>query len=1104
MRQTAVTRSVVLRIVRPRHLADESQSAHAALWTTLRYTAVAARRYTEFLLECRGGDVFERVGPREERGERLVPASFWRTRLAERLRQLGLSDPTELDVARGVLEDLWKHLVVEQDVDGRGLHSALCDPGSLAGEARDARAQLLRAQREAIVRRDEAAVAEVSASLRANERVVRGTGAPPRWVRQWLANDRQATPETLDAMAAALATIDRDPEPLESRVRAARLSGIVIPLAADPVWSVDSGGVLNEFERGAFEVAIEGLRSWANWNDERAPGERTRRLERAAKERAALSETELALERELVAWLGEQRHRREAVERGLGPEARPLLLSRAQVRGWPELREKLGAAHAPRGSTERIAMVRAEQARLGRRFGDGALFEWLAAAERSERVFGAQNDPLLRVARVHGFDWLAAKAKGHAALSYPDAVQSPRRASFNPTGSSAPPYELRFDDEGLRLRAQLLERCPDGRLRPRSFTFRLAGSRQLAEATFDDQGGKSQVQVLAQDGLERVTWSLGDAAIRADRVALARVLRRAGHDAVRAAELVERQPLGAFLKLALQRAVPDRSGLKAFVTASGATRAKHIPPESIRVLSVDLGLRSAACVSWLQVGPAAAGREVALGSVGWTVTHLRSMPLRLEGDKPDDRALAARDTLDAALGEVERQQSRLALLRRLCTQEALRSRDWSRVMEDDELASVANTVGISPEACSADAMETFRGRARTLWYEQEARTSEQLAALRRGRAMAVGTGGRSVWKIRHLDRVLRLIRRWRRRTTPTSENLRRASVAKEGVVGGRLLAHLDALKTDRVRSTADLIVQAARGRLYDAERGGWGFRPELACDVILFEDLASYRMRRDLPPSENRQLAVWMHRRVAELLKMQAEEVGIATVTVAAAWTSRFHAGTRAPGCRGTRITRRLLDAASRNDRHWVRRYLGSDAALAAARPGQMVVDGRGEVFLWLDRAGVVRETHADINAAQNLARAALDERADWVTMVRCRPRPDGNLDVELGKRDRARLGWRKPLAVRRGDADPWFEIDPGGGAGGVALDPEEGDPADEVTAFEQEADEAERRTVRLFRDPTGVIAGGRWVEGKRFFGETQRRIVAALRAAGKSPSPSG
>jgi hypothetical protein len=1093
---------VVLRLVRPRDASGEAEVARSALWTTLRYTAIAARRYTEFLLECRGEDVYERHGPREDRGETLVPASVWRARLLARLQHHGLSVTGELDAARNVLQELWKHLVDEQDIDGRAVHSALCDAGSSAGEARDARAQLLESLRASIMRTDDAAAADVSAVLRGKESVVRGTGARPRWVTDWLTNERHATPQTLDLMRRALAKNDRNSVPLELRIRGAGLGGIVVPLAADPQWSVESNGRLNEFERGAFDVAVEGLRSWNTWNA-RAGKERERRLQRAAKERLALTASELALEKDIIAWLQAERHRREAFERGLGTELRPLLLSRAQVRGWPELREKLDRPDAPWGP-ERIGVVRAAQARLGRRFGDGALFEWIVAPERRDQVFGFPADPVSRIARVHGFDWLATKARGHAALSYPDAVQSPRRAGFNPKGTSAPPYSLHADGSALSLSVELLERGKDGVLRPRSFAFALAHSRQLQGLTLDAAGDEVRLNVAAQDGLDRVTWSLGDGAIRADRKALSRVLRRAGYDALRAADLVEREPVGAFLKLALQRSVPDRSEIATFVVASGLRRAKHTPVAPIRVLSVDLGLRSAACVSWLQLGPAADRTGIAMNSIGWSITHLRSMPLRLEGDKPDDAALASRMTLDAGLTEVERLQSRLALLRRLCIIEEFGNRDWARMAEDEALCRVAQEVGLLPETCSTEAIEAFRRRVPELWRDQDSQLSLRLAELRRVRTMPRGTGGRSAWKIRHLDRLLRLIRRWRRRTTPTSENLRRASVAREGVVGGRLLAHLDALKTDRARSTADLIVQAARGRLYDQERGAWGVNPGLSCDVIVFEDLQSYRMRRDLPPSENRQLAMWMHRKVATLLEMQASEAGIATATVAAAWTSRFHAGSRAPGCRATRLTRRLLDAASRESRHWLRRYLESDDALAAARPGQLVVDGRGEVFLWLDRGGNVRETHADINAAQNLAHSALDERPEWVTMIRCRPRPDGNLDVELGKRDTGRLGWQRPLAVRQGDTDQWFQIEPRGDQAAAVLDPDVVDALDEIAALEQEADEAEGKTLRLFRDPTGVIAHGKWVEGKRFFGETERRIVATLRAAGKTIQRSG
>ncbi len=109
-----------------------------------------------------------------------------------------------------------------------------------------------------------------------------------------------------------------------------------------------------------------------------------------------------------------------------------------------------------------------------------------------------------------------------------------------------------------------------------------------------------------------------------------------------------------------------------------------------------------------------------------------------------------------------------------------------------------------------------------------------------------------------------------------------------GTVARNLLEHINHLKEDRAKTTADLIVQAARGLAHGPS--GWVRRYE-PVDVIVLESLSRCLFRSDRPRIENRRLSQWVHRRLAELVTEQATRFGIPVLSDEAAYTSRFPAG---------------------------------------------------------------------------------------------------------------------------------------------------------------------------------------------------------------------
>ncbi len=81
--------------------------------------------------------------------------------------------------------------------------------------------------------------------------------------------------------------------------------------------------------------------------------------------------------------------------------------------------------------------------------------------------------------------------------------------------------------------------------------------------------------------------------------------------------------------------------------------------------------------------------------------------------------------------------------------------------------------------------------------------------------------------------------------------------------------------------------------------------------TVIFEDLSRYRTREDRSRAENSQLMKWAHRAIPAQVHMQGAIYGLLVGEVGAAFSSRFHAKTGAPGVRCNIFTRKQLELLS-------------------------------------------------------------------------------------------------------------------------------------------------------------------------------------------------
>lgn len=556
---------------------------------------------------------------------------------------------------------------------------------------------------------------------------------------------------------------------------------------------------------------------------------------------------------------------------------------------------------------------------------------------------------------------------------------------------------------------------------------------------------------------------------------------------------------------------------------------------------IDLGLRSAAAGAVFRLGegegaPPEEPLRWADPVAGLPVRHERSFLLRLPGEEPGERERAARERADdevravrACLGHLQRcgriyraadPASRLEELARLGEELAAPRRTAPPVrataMELDDLHAAASSEAHEWER---RALAVYRRVEHDLGLHIEAWRAET----RRRREPREGEnrhalGGKSAWAVEHEERVRKTLIAWHRHQDPTRRELSRLDRRRQGTIARRLLDHITHLKDDRVKTTADLIVQAARGLVY--HDGRWEKR-HAPVDLIVLENLSRYRFRTDRAPAENRQLMQWSHREIDGAIRMQAELYGIAVADTGAAFSSRYDALTLAPGCRCRALTAKDL-ADLKDAESWIARRLdklGVDRL--GVRAGDIVPLDGGELFASpMGAADGLRVRHADLNAAQNIGLRYLGGHQHALRLRAARlggaedSRPARYVNRQLGERMQGAMGGKVALIEALGEVEHALRAFPSEAALAKALgvgrkelssvagphDEEKSLDEEQLeqAAAQEELLEASSEWETFFRDPSGVIHHGRWVPAKFFWGTVGREVLRRLRAGGK------
>lgn len=1098
------TRTLKLRLVVPRDSSSESVQLRRALWATHRFVNEAVAFYENLLLEMRQGDV---LVPGDDE-ETVVPAVEWARRLRARLTANGV-EPATIEESLAKFKHLYGEIVKSVVAPGRGsaqdarsFHSALVDPASQAGEAQRKRLEVLR---PLLGIADDGKFHAAAEKIIADhgEELIKATGSPPGWVRRFKAGD-PTWPQLLKSYLSKLAA-DVDANPVEWL----RAHGALPVVQAYGKGRVTGAERLTPVERMAMALAVGHLNSWESW------GHRVR--EQFASRKQHIDEWEdnyLETHKEAIEQIRSwEAHYSEILElESFWVPGSVYRLRPRELRGWPEIRSWL-LEHPNATANERIDQVHAVQAEKGRDFGSERLLKWLAHPDQTQLVHHAAGDVVSRIARYNLLCQIFERTRELPLYTAPDPQLHPRWASFDPpANTNQPAFDLEVTDgRQLRLTIELLVPEQDG-LERRRVAFRLAPSGQLRLVGISSDGSTKKparrVTCRGQDDLDVIEGELGGSTLLFNRARIG----RANADGL-AGGTVGEVYLGAVVNHREDGRYRSRQRLGAWLLSSLPKRNANpdrVPTDGFAVLAVDLGLRSAAAVSVFRVSRGGGKAPWPCTRVldGMEVFHERSALLTLPGEDPSPKELQRRQDEEEQLRAVRSSIWLLNQVRRLAVaaEPAQRAQVAASILERDpphlrrEIERLAARTDYPGDRWLTECTSLYRAFERRVG--EQVSGWRQLTRPRR----TIGVGGKSAGWIEHLERVRRALMAWNRHQAPGVTDVQRLNREKWGTTASRLLEHISHLKDDRVKTTADLIVQAARGRVHGP--GGWvqSFEP---VDVIIMEDLNRYRFRTDRPKHENRQLMRWAHRQLRALVEQQAQLYGIAVVDAPASYSSRFDAMTRAPGVRCRPLTRAILDGLRKGKAAWLERRLkrlGIDAGRLEL--GDLLPLGDGELLASCEPGGALRVRHADVNAAQNLGCRVLE---GFSVPMKLAATKVGEVFVNAALGARATAAFGGSVVALRPDGDGFvaevFESIRAAsraiaGDLSTAKNIAEGDsrPAgadDEQLLFEsllEEELEASGIKQNFFRNPwTGL-----WKPAKSFWPEVETEIITRLRSSGR------
>lgn len=917
------------------------------------------------------------------------------------------------------------------------------------------------------------------------------------------------------------------------------------------------GQAVRTWDRDMFQQAIERMMSWETWN-QRVGEEYAKLIE----QRDRFWQKNFVGQEELVKVA--KQLERELKDSSLGLEAKSVtahFIANRALRGADRVFEKWENLSKESHFVEYDREIKSVQARNTRRFGSYDLFAKLAEL-KYQQLWRQDVSFITRYASYNSILKKIERAKMYASFTLPTPATHPIWTRFDKLGGNLHQYEFLFDKvkrgrHAIRFQRALVVESGIAK-EVDNVVVPLAVSGQLDKLFSKDEDTPISL-LLSDSGASRnFEGEFGGAKIKYQRRILERLDRRAQrrpeeHSSreyhltglTRSTELAGYVYLNLTLRIrsrseergerrppysSLYRLVGDNN--RAYVnydrlqdyikehTDDRITGSEGLL-SGVRVLSVDLGLRTSASISVFRV---ATKNELQLDSKGKKPTyypisgadnlvaiHERSQLLKLPGETESRELQKIREKKLLKLNQLRTQ---LAYLRQLirCDSDDLKRRDqsWDRLMETE--SDVSNRMSTDWRAAFEEQLRNLKPHygvckdeewtvminkaIKILWRHMAKQVGVWRKEIQGGEKIKVHgyvqdvVGGNSIWQIDYLERQYKFLKSWSLLGRSSGQVVRAERGSRFAVT---LRAHIDHAKEDRLKKLANRIIMEALGYVYCTDEHGKGewvakYPP---CQLILLEELSEYRFNHDRPPSENNQLMKWSHRGVLEELKSQAEMHDVLIGTMYSAYSSRFDARTGTPGVRCRRVFARYAYQNGReNIPWWLSKFIKEhNIPNSELRPDDLIPTGDGEFFVSpfsLDGKDF-RQIHADLNAAQNLQRRLWTNFDMSETRVRCDrveengesifvPRVTSKRSIEVYK--------NKYFITKNGVT--FYERERGKKHRKAM---QQSDISEEEMELLLDTDEAREKSLVLFRDPSGIINNGCWTDQKTFWSQVNKQI---------------
>lgn len=397
-------------------------------------------------------------------------------------------------------------------------------------------------------------------------------------------------------------------------------------------------------------------------------------------------------------------------------------------------------------------------------------------------------------------------------------------------------------------------------------------------------------------------------------------------------------------------------------TGKATKKEESLYGQKVRALSVDLGIKQFAAAAVYE-------HLFEEGKDNLQASCERKFLLKMDGEKVSNKVEKYRDEALKELRELKREINYIAGLRRLYNMEDLHvrkeriqiSKQYTKNEDKDIFYSQCMTCDDINEM-NRLLEEEFRININAMNNKmKEFRAGKMTKKQKRNYEP-----GKSYWSIAYLEELRKLLMAWNAQGYHIDAK-NKTEDKEYGVTATRLLKHINNLKDDRIKAGSDLIVQAARGYIYNEELHQWE-QKYAPCNVIIFEDLSRYRFTSDRPKSENSKLMKWSHREIISETKRQAAIYGIEVYdSTDAVYTSKFYFKNDAPGIRADRLSKndfydgKVKDNVFKNLPDEMKKY--SDKLVV----GSIVPSEIGSIFVTLDENKNLIMMNADMNAACNL-----------------------------------------------------------------------------------------------------------------------------------------